>query len=414
MCAASPPKPPPFKPPKAFWTLCLASTLFFGGHYFLVVFLPLCLTHAGFSQGWIGTYMAGFLLMAMCLRPWVGKRFDESDPRTLLLVGSLCFAVGCFGFLVGQPQWQQPPTTPWAAGLLWGIRALQALGFALFYSTSRSLATLLIAPQQRAQGISFLSNAEKMAMALTPYLAWQLGSHSHFEWGFTLVGLWALLGGAVLVWQYATLRVPAPVLENPAEPPTARKASFFCKEALVPGLAMAANAWVYGALIPFAPLLVAYKGIPKADTFHLVYALSLMGSRYLTGAWSDQWGRLTVILPGMALVLLALVGMVLAPTPWLFLLCAGLYGLGGGAIQPPLIAWAADRSPPERRGSAMATFTLLADLGQAMGQLAMGWLGQWRGFEWALSAIALGFAMALWALWRYHKGPATPVEASQA
>ena len=109
-----------------------------------------------------------------------------------------------------------------------------------------------------------------------------------------------------------------------------------------------------------------------------VYALAVALSLFLAGHLSDSHGRRRVLLPALALQLLA--GVVFMAWPSLpGLLCARvLSGLGIGAVTATAAAWLADLGGADhRRAPLVATGANLGGLGA--GALIAGALAQWAG-----------------------------------
>jgi MFS family permease len=81
------------------------------------------------------------------------------------------------------------------------------------------------------------------------------------------------------------------------------------------------------------------------------------------------------------------------------LISAVLYGLGAGVVQPSIVAMVADRTKVSERGSAMATYTMLADSGQGLGMMAMGYFGQYFSYDAGLgSSIIIALAGLIFAV----------------
>lgn len=75
------------------------------------------------------------------------------------------------------------------------------------------------------------------------------------------------------------------------------------------------------------------------------------------------------------------------------LLFAGaLYGLGFGAVQPSLQAWAVEKAPKNRKGMANATFFSFFDLGVGVGAMAFGQLAHLFGYG-IIYIVAAGSVM---------------------
>ena len=56
------------------------------------------------------------------------------------------------------------------------------------------------------------------------------------------------------------------------------------------------------------------------------------------------------------------------------------YGLGYGAVQPSLQAWAVNRSPDNRKGAANGTFLSSMDLAYTVGSILLGSIAGYKGY----------------------------------
>jgi predicted MFS family arabinose efflux permease len=99
-----------------------------------------------------------------------------------------------------------------------------------------------------------------------------------------------------------------------------------------------------------------------------------------------------------------------AKGPWLLYIAATLYGLGYGTIYPLLNAAAITSSPPNRRGTAMATFLTAMDIGIGLGASFWGLLVDWigMGVVFPLSAVFSGLAYLLYRWLMKNKKGALP------
>jgi MFS family permease len=376
--------------PTVFWLLCLATTLFYASAHIFTTMLPIHLDGLHVPADDAGRLLALFLLVSVLVRPWVGKLYEEWNPKTLFVLGLGLFGLGTLAMLFS-------PHTLW---VLWVARGLQGMGFSFFNSVSYSYLTEAVPQAFRARGIALFSNAIKLAMAYAPFIGWIMAAR-----GLCVASMWIslllLLLSFIVVLQMKMFskRPSWDTLvrsENPEEALVLlripAKGRLFNEKGVTPGLLIASNSFVFGALIPFVPLIVASKGIHHVESFHLFYALALIASRFLGGEASDKYGRLYMVIPGMAVVVFSLVGMLYAHSTLIFLVSAVLYGLGSGVVQPSIVAMVADRTGVEERGSAMATYTMLADSGQGLGMLLMGYMGHHHTYT---QGLELAFVLAL-------------------
>jgi MFS family permease len=182
--------------------------------------------------------------------------------------------------------------------------------------------------------------------------------------------------------------------------PALSLSSLVCREALFPGAAIVAGAGTFGALLAYITLYGLWINEPHYNWFFTIFALALVAARIASGLLSDRVGRQVVILP--ALFLAATGPALLAVTrggPGFFL-APVLFGLGYGAAQPALLAYAIDRAPPGRRGAATSTFLLAVDLGIGLFTIAFGLLAGPLGYPglFAASAVLLLVSTLLYAL----------------
>ena len=375
--------------PKVFWLLCLTTTLFYSASHLFTTMLPIHLNGIHVSPAESGKLLALFLVASVLVRPWVGKLYEEWPPRRLFLVSMAFFGTGTILMLL-------MPNTLW---VLWVARALQGVGFSFFNSVSYSYLTETVPEQSRARGIAMFSNAIKLAMAYAPAIGWVMAERG---WCIEamLLSLAILLGSLFVLLRMGHLEThhsqQQALQETPRRPVRGR---LFNVKGVPPGLLIASNSFVFGALIPFIPLIVASKGIEHVESFHIFYAFSLIASRFLGGESSDKFGRLYTIIPGMALVVVSLIGIFYSFGTVPLLISAVLYGLGAGVVQPSIVAMVADRTKVSERGSAMATYTMLADSGQGLGMMAMGYFGQYFSYDAGLgSSIIIALAGFIFAV----------------
>jgi MFS family permease len=387
-CKQAPLSATPLLWSRPFIVLCAVSLCFFSAYHLLTPSLPVYFVHLQQSKTMVGLLTSFFMASSMLTRPWAGFFTDRYTPTPLMLAGALLFAAGVAGLLFIKAPWP-----------ILGLRVLQGFGFSLFYTAGSALLTRLIPFARRAEGISYHSNAVKFAIALSPMVALFFAEKNLFN------PLWFVVLSATLLsligtfWLYRQWQKEKQLQAgSPETAPLKAPVAFSFKrlveaKALWPGVMMACNSVVFGALIPFVPLLAKANHLPTAGWFYILYALALIATRWLTAPIADRYGRSAFIVPGMVVVLFSLVALCLSSQMLWFLASGVLYGLGAGVVQPSLIAWVTDRTTEERRGAAMATFTLFTDIGVGGGSLLMGFL--FDAYSWQAGLAAVGGVCAL-------------------
>ena len=361
-----------------FLLICTAAFVFFSCFHLLGPLMPLYFQSIGMPPRQLGLLVSSFMFASLAVRPFIGKYADELNQKFLLLVGVGIFAICCLGYVL---------LTDVVSLLV--LRIIQGIGYALFTTVCSSWVTQIVPKSCRAEGLGHYSNALKLAMAVTPGIGLVLVRENAYWFAFLLCAV------LCLVTVVLTLPVDAHAkgLGEKAKKP--KSGRFFNGRAIFPGFVMLTNGFVYGALIPFVPMIASEKNLPLASLFFTLYAVALVSSRSIAGRWADSHGRRAVILPGMALVGFSMTWLALSPSTTVFLSMAVLYGLGAGLVQPSLMALVADKSRKSERGSALATFTMLSDLGVAAGSGFMGWKGATFGYANGLLVSAGVLAVGL-------------------
>ena len=153
----------------------------------------------------------------------------------------------------------------------------------------------------------------------------------------------------------------------------------------------------------FLVLRAAQGGIPLAlvplmmVAMNVVYALSA----YPFGRLSDRVSHRSLLIGGMALLIVADLILALSPHPAVVLAGVAVWGLHMGSTQGLLAVMVADTAPPDLRGTAYGFFNLVSGLALLAASVIAGLL--WDGFGApatfltgaAFSAVALLLLIAL-------------------
>jgi MFS family permease len=124
-----------------------------------------------------------------------------------------------------------------------------------------------------------------------------------------------------------------------------------------------------------------------------IYALAVAISLFAAGHLSDWYGRRRVLMPALALEILAGLVFVASPSLPALLLARVLSGLGVGVVTATSMAWLGELRPAgNRRAQVVATGANLGGLG--LGGLISGVLAQWAGDALRLPFVVFAAALA--------------------
>lgn len=364
-----------------FALICLANFFIFLGFQMTLPTLPIFVQELGGSDQMIGLIIGIFTFSALIFRPYAGKLLESKGRKFVYMVGLavFVFSVGSYAFIV-------------SIGLLLVMRVVQGVGWGFSTTATSTIATDLIPPKRRGEGMGYFGLSGNLALAFGPAL------------GLTLVGvisftsLFLICGGLGLVAFLLSTTIRYKRVEKSPDKTVTVKFDIFEKTALEPSVLLFFITVTFGGIASFLPLYAAQKGIAGIELYFLVYAIFLMISRTFAGKIYDRKGHLYVFLPGTVFIFIAMILLSWLPNMTVMLIAAGIYGLGFGSVQPALQAWAVDKAPGNRKGMANATFFSFFDLGVGLGAMTFGQLASLYGYGsiYKTAAISVLLSMILY------------------
>ena len=132
----------------------------------------------------------------------------------------------------------------------------------------------------------------------------------------------------------------------------------------------------------FPPVWAVARDIPVSDLtlYYPIVGGTVVVSRLVIGRRLDRWSRGAAIATGTVLGGSAVVIAAFADTVGLLTFAGALYAGSSSLVSPTASALAIDRSDPQRRGAAMATYSMGFPLGNGVGALLWGFVIAAAGF----------------------------------
>lgn len=152
----------------------------------------------------------------------------------------------------------------------------------------------------------------------------------------------------------------------------------------------------YASIMSFISTYAESKHLLNyASLFFIVFAISMMSLRPITGKIYDRLGASYVIYP--AIILFSLGLMILSQIQSLtgLLVAAVCVGMGFGSAQPCLQTLAIQGAEKHRIGHATSTFFTMYDLGIALGSVLLGLLISKQGYSFTYLFCALTTVLSL-------------------
>lgn len=154
-------------------------------------------------------------------------------------------------------------------------------------------------------------------------------------------------------------------------------------------------------------------GLPLAFVPLVLIVMNVLyaGAAYPAGAAADRMSARTLIVAGLVLLVAADVVLAFAPSPWVALVGAGLWGLHMAATQGLLAKLVADTAPKELLGTAFGVFNLTSGVALLLASVLAGGLwtayGPHATFLAGAAFAAIAAVGVLLAARRRPKSPAT-------
>lgn len=375
-----------------FVLVCVAQLIGYVGNGFITPIFPLFIASLGYSPSFTGLAIAALNVVSFNTRPVFGYLVDSGRARraqsvagVLLALASLCYLFSSIPvILLGRG----------IHGLGWG--GLNVVGSAW---------TAYLAPSaRRAEAMGYYTMVQRVGITFAPVLALWAAGHFGFAPAFLAAGLCGLAVtlatlqiGASHQPPKVALTVGGPLWRRVVEP-----------GALVGAGLLALSIVTAPAMTAYMPLYFLHLGIGGIEVYFLVLGSAGVAARALIGRWSDRIGRVQSITLGFAVSAVGLLIVALSSNLTGIITGGVVFTLGGSLSEPSLYAIALDRSPAERRGAAMATYTMAFQLGGGIGAVLAGYVIEFLGYPWlyqgavgasllALTVVLLGARRWGWA-----------------
>lgn len=373
------------------WTSTFAlicGAQFFGSaqHALLQPTFPLYITALGGTPFQVGLVIACFAVTSVTFRPLIGGWADQWSEAGVSFCGLTLLALAvllCFVPL---------------AELTMFANALRGIGWAAMSAAGYSMLALHAPPHRRGEASGYYSGVQASGTILFPAVAlWLIDAQSG---GFSVVFAAAVVLAAFGAAISATLmrRTPRKDHANRAAETGAwwqEILNVLDREIILASVLSFASHVTFPAVASFLVLYARDIGVDNIGWFYVASGTTSILSRPLLGKVSDNIGRRRALLACFILQTVALIALAQATGLFVLIISGVLYMVGLAMSSSTTLAIAMEQAKPERRGRAMATFSIALPLSNGVGALICGSLVQWFGFYWMYLASAVFAAIGL-------------------
>jgi len=365
------------------WTLnftlvCLSNLILCMIFHGLNVTLPLYIEQFGGTVKIAGLALTSLTFAAIISRPVTGWSLDKYGRKLFFIGGLILFLLSTITYI-----WMIP------VHMLILIRFFQGLGWGMCHTALSTVALDIVPHGRMGEGMGFYSLFTSVSMAWSPALAlWLINQHSFRE-------LFIVVSFLTLGLLASALFIRYPKIEKQI---TAPKFELVEKMALRPSFVIFLVTFSYSAVISFLALYALNQGLKTAGYFFTVMAITALISRPSSGFIIDRAGQkgfALCVMIGTISMVMAIIFLVITSISLHLVIAGLLYGVGNGFLQPIMLILSVRSAPPEKKGSANATYWTAVDLATALGSLFWGFVAAAFGYKVMFSMTIIPVVIAL-------------------
>jgi MFS family permease len=367
------------------WTgpfvLVSLSNLFQATAFDLFLHFPGFLRLLGAGEAQIGLLFGLTSFAAIAVRPTLGRVMDTHGRRGVILGGNALNIVALTLYL-GVDS-----IGPW----IYFVRVLHGLAQASLFTVLFTYAADCVPERRRMQGLMLFGVSGMLPIALGGVIGDVILEHADFTLLFQVALAFAVVAGL--------LALPLREMSAPSNGSDEGVRMGFRSVLVQPELV---TVWglttifsiALAAMFTFLRTFVDTIGIGSVGGFFGAYASVAVALRVLAGWLPDRVGAKRVLFPALATLIAGFLLLAFANSNGDVLLAGALCGAGHGYTFPLLFGMVVGRVRTADRGSAMAIYTALFDLGVLIGGPLLGAVIELRGyttmFVTAAALVAVG------------------------
>ena len=328
-----------------------------GMAFTMFLHFPGFLKGLGAGEVEIGLIVGMTAVASIAVRPSVGRAMDQRGRRPVILFGNVVnVAVLALYLTVGELGF-------W----LYAVRITHGFAVALLFTALFTYGADQVPATRRTEGIALFGISGILPIALGGVL----GDIILARWDFDIFFLFVLGFGILAL----VLSLPLPESHNPSaggDQPQRFLASVRQKNLVPLWWVTLVFSLALTAYFTFLKTFVIDTGIGSVGLFFSAYAATAIGLRLFAAWLPDRVGPKRVLYPALGSMVLGFIVLASATGSGAIAVAGVLCGAGHGYAFPIVMGMVVTRAAEADRGSAMAIFTGLFDVGALLGGPAFG------------------------------------------
>jgi MFS family permease len=358
---------------KSYIFMLLSNLFIYLGFYMLTPTLPAYAKLSGGSSLESSLVVSTFSITSLLIRLFTGNIMDKIEIKPLLLIGTIILAASTLSYI-----W-----LPLDAIIL--MRVVQGIGWGLASTGAAAIFSSIIPEKRRGEGMGYYSLSMIISMALSPVVAIVIMNLYSFK-NIAIISIALVIVGAIFL---QGVNLNKKLTNTPNSKKKINLKDAFEQKAALPSLLCFLLTVTLCGIMSYIMLYGKELKISSIWIYFVGYVAMVLLTRPAVGKIFDKKGHVVVILPGAICMIIGLIILSYASSVPILLLSSLFYGVGYGAVQPSLQAWAVNRSPSNRKGAANGTFLSSMDLAYTFGSILLSFVAEKKsyGFMYRFSAI---------------------------
>lgn len=372
------------------WTknyiLMLFSNLFiYLAFYMLTPTLPAYAKACGGSNFQASLVVSTFSITSLLVRLFIGNIMDKVKIKPLLFLGAVILAGSTLSYV-----W-----LPLDAIIF--VRIIQGIGWGLASTGAAATFSNIVPKEKRGEGMGYYSLSMIISMALSPMVAIVIMDLYSFK-NIAFVSVALVIVGVLFLYQ---VKIPK---EDSIKSNSNKKFSLvdsFEKKAALPSLLCFLLVITLCGIMSYIMLYGKELKISSIWIYFVGFITMVLITRPIVGKIFDKRGHAVIILPSSISLIIGLIILSYSNSVSMLVLSSLFYGLGYGAVQPSLQAWAVSRSPSNRQGAANGTFLSSMDLSYTLGSILLGAIAEHKSYA-IMYRFSVIFILLLLVIYSYN------------
>lgn len=340
-----------------FGLLCLSSFLFSASFNMLIPELPAYLSSMGGAE-YKGYIIGLFTITAGIARPFSGKLTDKIGRVPVMAVGSLVCVI-C-GLLY--------PLLTTVAGFLW-LRLFHGFSTGFKPTATAAYVADIVPPNRWGEAMGIHGLCFSTGLAIGPAIGSELTEQFSINAMFYCSSFIALFSIIILMNMKETLTKREPFNFSMLK----MSRNELIELRVLPGALITLLSYLsYGAILTVISDWGSHLGVANKGLFFMVFTISSLLIRFLSGKLSDRIGRVKIIKSSLFLLVIAMLLIARADSAMALMFASTVYGIATGMLSPAITAWIVDLSHPDYRGKAIATMYIALEAGIGLGAFVAG------------------------------------------